>query len=59
MGSCVLPDRAVLGVMGAEAGAFLDHLITVNVSGLPLHGARFGALLTRKENHHRFFCCPD
>lgn len=46
MGSCVLPDRAVLAVSGAEAGAFLDNVITVNVSGLPLHGARFGALLT-------------
>lgn len=46
MGSCVLPDRGVLAVSGAEAGAFLDNVITVNVSGLPLHGARFGALLT-------------
>ena len=32
MGSCVLPDRAVLGVSGLEAGTFLDNLITVNVS---------------------------
>lgn len=46
MGSCVLPDRAVLAVSGAEAGAFLDNVITVNVSGLPLQSARFGALLT-------------
>ena len=46
MGSCVLHDRAVLGVSGLEAGTFLDNLITVNVSALPLHGARFGALLT-------------
>jgi tRNA-modifying protein YgfZ len=46
MGFCVLPDRAVLGIRGGEAGAFLDNLVTVNVSTLPLHGARFGALLT-------------
>ena len=46
MGFCVLPDRAVLGIRGGEAGAFLDNLVTVNVSTLSLHGARFGALLT-------------
>jgi len=46
MGFCVLPDRAVLSVSGVEAGSFLEKLVTVNVSGLPLHGARFGALLT-------------
>ncbi len=46
MGSCVLPDRAVLGVSGAEAGPFLDNLITVTVGALPLNTARFGALLT-------------
>ena len=43
---CLFPDRAVLTVTGTDAGAFLDNLLTVNVSDLDEGSACFGALLS-------------
>lgn len=43
---CLFTDRAVIAIKGPEAGAFLDNLLTVNVSDLPEGAARFGALLS-------------
>lgn len=42
----LLPDRAVLGVTGADASSFLQGLLTCNVETLPEGEARLGALLS-------------
>lgn len=42
----VLADRAVIGVGGPDAAAFLQSLITASVADIAEGGAAFGALLT-------------
>ena len=42
----VLPDRAVLSVVGSDARAFLQNLVTCDVDALSPGTAAFGALLT-------------
>jgi folate-binding protein YgfZ len=46
MHSAFLPERGVIRVVGADAGRFLQGLVTCNVETLPPGEARFGALLT-------------
>ncbi|MEM9278796.1 MAG: folate-binding protein [Pseudomonadota bacterium] len=41
-----LPDRGIMRISGEDAEHFLDNLVTCKITGLNLHEARFGALLT-------------
>jgi folate-binding protein YgfZ len=46
MSACLLPDRAILAVDGAEAEAFLHRLVTNSVIDLTPGQARYAALLS-------------
>ena len=46
MPSAHLADRAAISVSGAEAGPFLDRLVTCSLDGMAAGTARFGALLS-------------
>lgn len=41
-----LPGRAFLRISGADAGAFLDRLVTADIDAIPEGGAGYGALLS-------------
>jgi hypothetical protein len=42
----ILGDRGVVEIEGADAAAFLDRILTVDVSDLLIGGSRYGALLS-------------
>lgn len=46
LSATLLTDRGVVGVSGAEAGGFLQGIVTSDVANLQLGTARHGALLT-------------
>jgi len=46
MHQCLLPDRAILMVSGDDAEAFLNRLITRDVTSMELDEARYAALLS-------------
>ncbi len=46
MPACLLPDRGIVSVSGADSETFLDNLLTSSVEKLAEGEARFGALLT-------------
>jgi folate-binding Fe-S cluster repair protein YgfZ len=46
MASAILPDRGVIELVGEEAGALLDRLVTSEVDGVASGHASFAALLT-------------
>ena len=53
---CLLSDRAVLRLSGADTLTFLQGLVTVDVLRLPERGAQFAALLTPQGKYlHSFF----
>lgn len=54
-----LHDHALIEVAGSEAAAFLDRLLTVNVSDLAPDSAGYGALLTPQGKiQHEMFVLP-
>ncbi|MDF1734181.1 MAG: hypothetical protein P1U37_02775 [Minwuia sp.] len=54
-----IPDRGVLQVGGAEAGSFLQALVTNNVAGIAPGTAVYAALLTPQGKFlHDFFVTP-